>query len=50
MKEQHPKTAVFDETKTLETIPITELPDGEETQRLRSLTVQEIEQILKDER
>ena len=49
MKEQRKKTDEPAETKPLETIPNTNAADGEETQRLRTLTVQEIEQILKDE-
>ena len=50
---KHGRTAQEDrqlaETKPLETIPSTNEADGEETQRLRALTVQEIEQILSDD-
>ena len=49
MKEQDKKADELAETKPLETIPSTKATEGEETQRLRALTVQEIEQILADE-
>ena len=48
MKEQDKKADELAETKPLEKIPST-VAEGEETQRLRALTVQEIEQILADE-
>jgi hypothetical protein len=49
MEEQGKKADELAETKPLETIPSTNATEGEETQRLRALTVQEIEQILSDE-
>jgi hypothetical protein len=49
MKEQGKKTDELAETKPVETIPSTNAAESEETQRLRALTVQEIEQILKNE-
>ena len=49
MEEQGKKADELAETKPLETIPSTHATEGEETQRLRALTVQEIEQILADE-
>jgi hypothetical protein len=49
MKEQDKKADELAETKPLERIPSTGVSEGEETQRLRALTVQEIEQILADE-
>jgi hypothetical protein len=53
MKRQPKHAAELDETATLQSIPILEVADreaeGEETQRLRSLTVQEVEEILRNE-
>ena len=49
MKEQDKKADELAETKPLKKIPNTDVAEGEETQRLRALTVQEIEQILADE-
>jgi hypothetical protein len=49
MKEQDKKADELAETRPLEKIPSTNVAESEETQRLRALTVQEIEQILKDE-
>lgn len=49
MKQQRKKIDDLAETQTIETAAIAEVEDGEETKRLRSLTVQEVEQILKDD-
>lgn len=53
MKEQRKQTVQLDETATLQSIPVLQVEDdvaeGEETQRLRSLTVQEVEAMLKNE-
>lgn len=49
MKRHSKRTDDLAETQTIETAAIPEVADGEETKRLRSLTVQEVEQILKDE-
>jgi hypothetical protein len=54
MKEQRKHAAQLDDTETLQSIPVLEVADGEaaegeETRRLRSLTVQEVEDILRKE-
>jgi hypothetical protein len=54
MKEQRKHAARLDDTETLQSIPVLEAADGEaaegeETRRLRSLTVQEVEEILRKE-
>ena len=48
MTDQRKKPAMLDETQTLDSIPTLEV-EGDETRQLRSLSVQEIEQILRDE-
>jgi hypothetical protein len=54
MKEQRKHAVQLEDTETLRSIPVLEVADGEvaegeETQRLRSLTVQEVEEILRKE-